>query len=100
MERNCVTVARQTLTLFARVRILLPLPQPMISLIIGLIIRGVAQLGRVLGSGPRGRGFESRHSDHQREDDAIVVFSFLFCVSSMYVIIFIEETDIIPEKGE
>ena len=36
-------------------------------LIIGLIIRGVAQFGRVLGSGPRGRGFESRHSDHFRK---------------------------------
>ena len=26
--------------------------------------RDVAQLGRALGSGPRGRGFESRHPDH------------------------------------
>ena len=26
--------------------------------------RGVAQFGSALGSGPRGRGFESRHSDH------------------------------------
>ena len=26
--------------------------------------RGVAQLGRALGSGPRGRVFESPHSDH------------------------------------
>ena len=26
--------------------------------------RGVAQFGSALGSGPRGRGFKSRHSDH------------------------------------
>ena len=26
--------------------------------------RGVAKLGIALGSGPRGPGFESRHSDH------------------------------------
>lgn len=26
--------------------------------------RGVAQFGRVLGSGPRGRRFKSSHSDH------------------------------------
>ena len=26
----------------------------------------MAQFGSVLGSGPRGRGFESRHSDHQK----------------------------------
>lgn len=26
--------------------------------------RGVAQFGRALGSGPRGHGFKSRHSDH------------------------------------
>ena len=42
---NCVRVARQTLTLFVRVRILLPQPS-----------RGVAQLGRALRSGRRGRG--------------------------------------------
>ncbi len=28
--------------------------------------RGVAKLGIALGSGPRGRGFESRHSDHAK----------------------------------
>ena len=26
----------------------------------------MAQFGSVLGSGPRGRGFESRHSDHKK----------------------------------
>ncbi len=29
------------------------------------IFRGVAQFGRVLGSGPRGRRFKSSHSDHE-----------------------------------
>ena len=51
--RNCVKVARQTLTLFVRVRILLPQP-----------FRGVAQFGRALRSGRRGRWFESSHLDH------------------------------------
>lgn len=31
-----------------------------------IFIRGVAQFGRVLGSGPRGRRFKSSHSDHIR----------------------------------
>ena len=30
------------------------------------IYRGVAQFGRVLGSGPRGRRFKSSHSDQQK----------------------------------
>ena len=29
--------------------------------------RGVAQFGRALGSGPRGRWFESSHSDHNAD---------------------------------
>ena len=29
-------------------------------------LRGVAQFGRALGSGPRGRVFESPHSDHKK----------------------------------
>ena len=29
--------------------------------------RGVAQFGRALGSGPRGHGFKSRHSDQNRQ---------------------------------
>ena len=32
--------------------------------LINKIIRGVAQFGRALGSGPRGRVFKSHHSDH------------------------------------
>ena len=31
-----------------------------------LIFRGVAQFGSALGSGPRGRGFKSRHLDHEK----------------------------------
>ena len=30
---------------------------------------GVAKLGIALGSGPRGRGFKSRHSDHDKLTD-------------------------------
>ena len=30
-----------------------------------LIYPGVAKFGIALGSGPRGRGFKSRHSDHK-----------------------------------
>ncbi len=56
-------VARQTLTLFVWVQILVPQPTKPLDTN-GLNFRGVAQLGRALGSGPRGREFESRHSDH------------------------------------
>ena len=31
------------------------------------ILRGVAQFGRALGSGPRGRVFKSHHSDHKKK---------------------------------
>ena len=31
-----------------------------------LIYPGVAKFGIALGSGPRGRGFKSRHSDHEK----------------------------------
>ena len=33
-----------------------------------VVLRGVAQLGRALGSGPRGRWFESSRPDHFREN--------------------------------
>ena len=46
-------VARQTLTLFVWVRILVGQPH-----------RGVAQFGRALRSGRRGRRFKSCHLDH------------------------------------
>ena len=35
------------------------------SPLIGSTYRGVAQFGSAFGSGPKGRGFESRHFDHQ-----------------------------------
>ena len=38
---------------------------------------GVAQLGSALGSGPRGRWFESSHSDHKKEPPTCVGGSFL-----------------------
>ena len=50
---DCVKVARQTLTLFVWVRILVGQPH-----------RGVAQFGRALRSGRRGRRFKSCHLDH------------------------------------
>ena len=34
------------------------------SVFIGAVLRGVAQFGSALGSGPRGRGFKSRRLDH------------------------------------
>ena len=42
--------------------------------IIPMLNRGVAQFGRVLGSGPRGRWFKSSHSDPQKD---ILRMSFL-----------------------
>ena len=69
--RNCVMVARQTLTLFVWVQILVPQPTTSRWLITnGSTFRGVAQFGRALGSGPRGRVFESPHSDQQSSDAA------------------------------
>ena len=74
--RNCVRVARQTLTLFVWVQILVPQPEEwrpcslktgasiLFLLLCLCLFRGVAQFGRVLGSGPRGQEFKSPHSDH------------------------------------
>ena len=42
-----------------------------------LIFRGVAQFGSALGSGPRGRGFKSRHLDHEKAK-GFLPFAFLF----------------------
>ena len=53
-------VARQSLTLFVWVRILVGQPRDGF----GAFFRGVAQFGRALRSGRRGRGFESRHFDY------------------------------------
>ena len=41
--------------------------------------RGVAQLGRALGSGPRGRVFESPHSDQKNTaENSAVFFAFFY----------------------
>ena len=60
-------VAQQTLTLFVWVRILVPQPiYPSIGFCpLPALFRGVAQFGRALRSGRRGRVFESLHLDHQ-----------------------------------
>ena len=59
---NCVTVARQTLTLFVGVRI--PIPQPLKAPSNrGCFYRGVAQFGSAHRSGRWGRKFESCHLD-------------------------------------
>lgn len=39
-------------------------------------LRGVAQFGSALGSGPRGRGFESRHSDQKNKGCLLTAFIF------------------------
>ena len=63
---DCVMVARQTLTLFVRVRILIGQPNEPLSSMVGVFfLRGVAQFGRALRSGRRGRVFESRRLDQK-----------------------------------
>lgn len=47
------------------------------GIILSVEYRGVAQLGRVLGSGPRGRAFESRHSDHKKSELTVRTFLIL-----------------------
>ena len=44
-----------------------------------ILYRGVAQFGSALGSGPRGRGFKSRHLDHKKD---IAFLQCLFCFFS------------------
>ena len=56
--------AQQTLTLLVEVRVLYPQLNKIRFLI---LFRSVAQLGRALRSGRRGRVFESRHSDFQKK---------------------------------
>ena len=46
------------------------------SLLFLIFLRGVAQLGSALGSGPRGRRFESCRSDQQR---GVPIGAFFFC---------------------
>ena len=45
---------------------LLPPPKTATAQCAGDVLRSVAQSDRALGSGPRGRGFKSRHSDQVR----------------------------------
>ena len=69
---NSVTVARQTLTLFVRVRILLLQPKNSSSVKSAAAIffsTGCSAVGSAPGSGLGGRGFESRHSDHEKTVD-------------------------------
>ena len=42
-----------------------------VTVIIAKAFRGVAKLGIALGSGPRGRGFKSRHSDQRKSLEAL-----------------------------
>ena len=44
-----------------------------------LVYRGVAKFGIALGSGPRGLGFESRHSDQLKDRPKGRSFLFLYC---------------------
>ena len=44
--------------------------------------RGVAQFGSAFGSGPKGRGFESRHFDHKKKD---APWGVLFLIFDRYI---------------
>lgn len=51
------------------------------------IYPGVAQFGSALGSGPRGRGFESRHSDQKKETAKwrlFFIFDFVWLVQKSF----------------
>ena len=61
--RYCVMVARQTLTLFVWVQILVPQPKRDLGISGVSSYRGVAQFGRALRSGRRSRRFKSSHLD-------------------------------------
>ena len=54
-----------------------------------LVYRGVAKFGIALGSGPRGRGFESRHSDQRLLPDFLGSPGVLFCLCG---IMFVESS--------
>ena len=55
--------------------------------------RGVAKFGIALGSGPRGRGFESRHSDHRKILELQQVRGFFVfrtcCVQRVFLTLFL-----------
>ena len=65
---NCVRVARQTLTLFVRVRILLLQPWNSSSKqnAVAVFLSGCSAVGSAPRSGRGSRGFKSRHSDQNR----------------------------------
>lgn len=71
-------VAQQTLTLFVWVQILVGQPSNPNLYRLGFVLsRGIAQFGSVLGSGPRGRGFESRYSDQKASPVRACFFHFI-----------------------
>ena len=53
------------------------------SVFIGAVLRGVAQFGSALGSGPRGRGFKSRRLDQKKKKVVKTAFFFFLIVSDM-----------------
>ena len=53
--------------LFSLSPVLHPMPARPVAV---ALYRSVAQLGRALGSGPRGQGFKPLHSDHNTEATA------------------------------
>ena len=58
-------VVQRTLTPPVGVRSSHPQPVRSRSTLLRFFITGCSAVGSALGSGPRGRGFESRHSDHE-----------------------------------
>ena len=58
-------VVQRTLTPPVGVRSSHPQPFRSRSTLLRFFITGCSAVGSALGSGPRGRGFESRHSDHK-----------------------------------
>ncbi len=78
--RYCVMVARQTLTLFVWVQILVPQPKRDLGISGVSSYRGVAQFGRALRSGRRSRRFKSSHLD-QTCGEQIAHRRFSFAIS-------------------
>ena len=60
-----IMVVQRTLTPPVGVRSSHPQPVRSRSTLLRFFITGCSAVGSALGSGPRGRGFESRHSDHK-----------------------------------
>ena len=51
---------------------------------VGSLFRGVAQFGSAFGSGPKGRGFESRHFDTKNEATCNKASRFFLCAFRKY----------------